>query len=420
MSCLLGCTSSASRRRLLLLPLFAVAFVGGGGAFGRKQGRVVALTGSTGEHLAALDLAQEAARAEVGGMPLRGSNADATGWRWRMTECAAPGVMDKMVADSWAQGWMAYGGQPFLQEFAATEFCTLPTRGTFTRAVRAVAMKRRRGGCSALPLARGEGGRWVRQIEWRPQGCTSSTWLGVSHIHQCLAGQQLLFNGDSMTRQLFNRLISWVRGQALTVEHFYHNNRVYSFGESGDRLEPTDKLPDLAKPPREEARVSFRFTWKDTEAREFGTLDPTIVAGVIMGSKQAFTVMWPELGGGGWRSEKLDLDVMNDCGGAPHFFRRNYLQVRRGGNKGGVPLDPVQGQKRFGNHVNSSSSRTLVAPNKEDTHFQCSMQPLWPKSVSSWKMPPNGDCRDLISLNALMAMLDRVCANNPTFLASVY
>jgi hypothetical protein len=44
-----------------------------------------------------------------------------------------------------------------------------------------------------------------------------------------------------------------------------------------------------------------------------------------------------------------------------------------------------------------------------DAHFQCGLQPMWPAKVQHFKFPLSGDCRDIISLNAALALLGRVC-----------
>jgi len=44
-----------------------------------------------------------------------------------------------------------------------------------------------------------------------------------------------------------------------------------------------------------------------------------------------------------------------------------------------------------------------------DMHFQCAFMETWPISAASWKMPITADCRDLLGLNAIQAILGRVC-----------
>ena len=46
---------------------------------------------------------------------------------------------------------------------------------------------------------------------------------------------------------------------------------------------------------------------------------------------------------------------------------------------------------------------------QEDIHFQCILVPGWPAAAQGWRMPINGDCRDVLGLNAVQALLSRVC-----------
>ena len=48
----------------------------------------------------------------------------------------------------------------------------------------------------------------------------------------------------------------------------------------------------------------------------------------------------------------------------------------------------------------------------EDGHFQCGAGPESPQLIRTFKVPLNGDCRDVLNLNAIQAMLNRIC-NTP-------
>ena len=110
---------------------------------------------------------------------------------------------------------------------------------------------------------------------------------------------------------------------------------------------------------------------------------------------------------GSLSTEWLDLDAMNAAGGAPHYVRRDFLGV---GDLGTLVADPHANQSRHNPRFwpMPAHQRLRVTP-FDDTHFQCAFSPMWPGKVAGWKMPPNGDCRDLLSLNAIQAMLGRIC-----------
>ena len=44
----------------------------------------------------------------------------------------------------------------------------------------------------------------------------------------------------------------------------------------------------------------------------------------------------------------------------------------------------------------------------QDIHFDCSFANQWPAPIVGWKMPENGDCRGVLSLNLGQAILNRV------------
>lgn len=45
-----------------------------------------------------------------------------------------------------------------------------------------------------------------------------------------------------------------------------------------------------------------------------------------------------------------------------------------------------------------------------DPHFQCTAYPMWPrKPIFALKVPANGDCSDMLNLNAVQLLLNGVC-----------
>ena len=66
----------------------------------------------------------------------------------------------------------------------------------------------------------GCGLKWHSPTSVSPPHCPASLpmrWLGRAEIEQCARGKLLIFQGDSLTRQLFNRLIWWVLTLTLTI-----------------------------------------------------------------------------------------------------------------------------------------------------------------------------------------------------------
>ena len=68
------------------------------------------------------------------------------------------------------------------------------------------------------------------------------------------------------------------------------------------------------------------------------------------------------------------------------------------------------GQKEHG--WRTAPGQGLRVLRDQDAHFMCSFYPEWPSGPpTGWKFPPNGDCRDQLGLNAVLAMLRRACVN---------
>jgi hypothetical protein len=149
-------------------------------------------------------------------------------------------------------------------------------------------------------------------------------------------------------------------------------------------------------------------------------LDPTLSG--------SFTITWPAADNergeryGNWRRQVFDLDAMNSAGGEPHFFRRVRLCVRdqhldaQAGSAlqfgagsctlNGDILLAKWGQRQHGHRIPPRQS--FFYTNDQDIHFECSFANIWPGHTVGWKMPENGDCRGIMSLNVAQAVLNRI------------
>ena len=103
------------------------------------------------------------------------------------------------------------------------------------------------------------------------------------------------------------------------------------------------------------------------------------------------------------------VDVMNNCEGAPHYYRRNSIGIFMGGILE-TDILPKGGQIQYGwPEERASAWRQLHFLSKSDAHFQCGGEPAWPGAIVRMKMPINGDCRDVLNQNAANAILHRLC-----------
>ena len=63
-------------------------------------------------------------------------------------------------------------------------------------------------------------GIWTTGVSWLPDASWQEHgygWFSSSDVLSCLAGQLLVFEGDSLTRQAFLRLVWWLRGTTHMV-----------------------------------------------------------------------------------------------------------------------------------------------------------------------------------------------------------
>ena len=64
------------------------------------------------------------------------------------------------------------------------------------------------------------------------------------------------------------------------------------------------------------------------------------------------------------------------------------------------------GQRQHGHRI--PPNQRFHHMSDEDIHFECSFANQWPGAIVGWKMPENGDCRGLVSLNLVQAVLNRI------------
>ena len=72
-------------------------------------------------------------------------------------------------------------------------------------------------------------------MTWRPAPGTVFGELSRLAVLRCFAGKRVTFVGDSMMRQVYTRLIMYLRGrQEVVIEHFYHASGYYAMDRLSD------------------------------------------------------------------------------------------------------------------------------------------------------------------------------------------
>lgn len=69
---------------------------------------------------------------------------------------------------------------------------------------------------------------------WKPDTCRLPTGITRSKLKQCLRGKRVAIMGDSLMRQMYNRLISLIRGDPVTADHYFHQHSWYRWDTRND------------------------------------------------------------------------------------------------------------------------------------------------------------------------------------------
>ena len=119
-------------------------------------------------------------------------------------------------------------------------------------------------------LAFDKDGFW-HEDEWRPQQTSERyRFFTPEDMHTCLAGKRIYFQGDSLMRQIYNRIITYSRMIPASIEHYYGNPSSYTVYTDGtDRWEiPRDGNPSkYSRDLDQEQGVLFRafYDWYPEE-----------------------------------------------------------------------------------------------------------------------------------------------------------
>ena len=238
-------------------------------------------------------------------------------------------------------------------------------------------------------------GRWVVVSD---SDCTAQ-WLHPMALRGALHNKSIVFMGDSLVRQLFLRLVSYLRGIPDQVERPFHTDAVYAFNATHDyffngRTWANSMLPN--------AVFKAHFFW-DHNA---GNVNPrNLVPGYsvrVLGfhyhmADEGFMARVPRNYGGDNRTLYMTTPTNDNVNNNDSRFDARNTWIRQQPH---LPLEAM--------------ARTRVIGRSEDNmHFQCSFDcpalfeqvydadplPLLRKKI---RMPFSGDCRDMINLNMIM------------------
>lgn len=251
----------------------------------------------------------------------------ASGSRWSLRSCTTRSDLSDVAAQPWAKPWLAYSQTPWTKWMEGIGFCALPREGRFAEPLVAsrTTCACRADWCRsehdwfANNGTSGVMGIWTTGVSWLPDASWQEHgygWFSSSDVLSCLAGQLLVFEGDSLTRQAFLRLVWWLRGTTHMVEHYFSQHAAYTFSATDDSFVIFGEQPmrTFSRPtdPRAEAElvahlrrvhsptsVSIAFRWAPRARVSLGDEAQASfqrvgrVAGIVQGFLGRFTLRWP-------------------------------------------------------------------------------------------------------------------------------
>lgn len=254
---------------------------------------------------------------------------------WSPSSCLDnSGSLYALLARRKVMSWTAFG-TPWDEWLNITRYCAMPSAGTFAPAGAAspTALSCSKSGLCCDSLDGGSKGFWLSSSVWEPSvACAQSRrsgWVNFHGILACLAGRVLVFYGDSLTRQLFMRLVWWLRGIPALVEHYYNGHSLYVFSEASDHLHLFE-VPSRKK-NGSDSKSAFERTvnvlsgnaydgsgqpqaallfMRDHEGADTSLLDEHLalavrhdrIAGVVSGRGGAWNLSWPTRATAGTRA----------------------------------------------------------------------------------------------------------------------
>lgn len=283
-------------------------------------------------------------------------------------------------------------------------------------------------------------GYFFRNGRWTHSKLGAPPWLSYYGLKSALEGYHFIFRGDSMMRQIFNRLVFHVRGYDTVIEHFYHLDATYTFNATHDllaidydgrshhhdqhhhhRAHKEDGNSSGNSYSVENALFTASFIWDPTLDRGSNSDSLVLPANTLLvvglhywfpfpagekrllrfNSSQTIFVTTPNLFGD---EQIIHKKAVRD--------RNEWIRINGSGNY--IPLDAMTANGAF-------------QMNREDSmHFQCSYLSRqdgwkgWMERVAvvnneiQFKAPASGDCRDMVNLNVVMLLVNYVTTNATT------
>jgi len=238
--------------------------------------------------------------------------------------------------------------------------------------------------------------------QWVPKSSCYPGWQTPGQMLARLQNKTVVFSGDSMVRQLFHRLIWYLRGIPDVIEHYTHYDAFYQI--VGD----TDEFLLHSHRPAANASVVLHFVWGPR----------TIAVQKLIDLRAPFYVVGPMY----WRDDNMSevpaiLDRLYDIsnrifwvatpakGGKyvasdyKHYAPRNANFRQWASKRPGTSVLPMDSLEH---NPNFSCLRA-----DGHTHFQCAVNAQYgPIGYGRYSIPSDGHCQDIFNLNVLQLFVN--------------
>jgi hypothetical protein len=203
--------------------------------------------------------------------------------------------------------------------------------------------------------------------------------------------------GDSMMRQLFLRLVWYLRGLHEIVEHYFHKNARYAQNETMDLL-----TIDRDRETIQNSLFTLEFLWSpliDYNMHDILSNNTIVVTTTTYWMYDTSVAIHAI-------QTLLDQHARIVYMATPYFKLKHKTFVN----------ENAKIRSLFGNKIqiipaDIMDSKNVFTRNSDDnTHFQCSylMHSDIQATSDQIKTPQNGDCRDWFNLNSIMLFLNSI------------
>ena len=258
-------------------------------------------------------------------------------------------------------------------------------------------------------------------------------WYSPLEAQQCLAGKRVTFAGDSMVRQMYVRLINYIRGFSQHAEHKFHHHSSYQNNGTHDLFLalgshfPHRQVRGLRLEPEGWRKtMELEFLWQTKHLLPVTAIQAqqpdVLVTSVMYHTHDNFSEVdvsdWllnlaqsTSLQGVYWVAGPVRAEWKQHVS-ALHLARDSKVRGAVQAFKAGDFADSMDA------HVLPLDIMAQAGPyEREPTgpHFGCifgNVDVESPLEAGMFvKQPPNGDCRDLLNLNLVQLLLNSICTS---------